>query len=184
MNEPVRLALSQTQLLVVDVQERLLPHIADHEEMLAQCLLAIRAAREMELPITVSEQYPEKLGPTAPDLARAAGDAPRVSKMTFSSMADAAARERLTARRRPTVLLIGIETHVCVQQTALDLLAARMTPVILADAVSSRRRADRDVALERMRSAGAVVTTVESALYELLHEAGTPLFRRILPLVR
>lgn len=184
MSAPIRLYFEQVQLLVVDIQERLLPHIADVENLLSRGLLAIRAAREMEIPITLSEQYPEKLGPTAAELLRAAGDAPRVTKRTFSTLADPTARDHVTRLRRPTLLLIGIETHVCVQQTALDLLAAGMMPVLLADAVSSRRPTDHEIALQRMRSAGAVVTTVESALYELMHEAGTPLFRKILPLVR
>jgi nicotinamidase-related amidase len=79
---------------------------------------------------------------------------------------------------------VGIETHICVQQTALDLLRMKMQPVVLADAAGSRRPQDREIALHRMRAAGAVVTTVESALFELVHESGTDLFKKILPLVR
>jgi nicotinamidase-related amidase len=104
--------------------------------------------------------------------------------MTFSYCADQTCRKRITDVGRPQILLIGIETHVCVQQTALDLLRMQMQPVILTDAVSSRRPHDREIALHRMRAAGAVVTTVESALFELVHESGTDRFKKILPLVR
>ena len=93
-------------------------------------------------------------------------------------------RERLTSLLRPQVLLVGIETHVCVQQTALDLLEMKMQPFVLADAVGSRRPTDYAVALERMRAAGVTVTTVESAIFELVHEAGTPDFKKILPIVK
>jgi nicotinamidase-related amidase len=85
---------------------------------------------------------------------------------------------------RPQVLVVGVETHVCVRQTALDLLAARMQPVLLADAVGSRRAGDREVALDGLRSAGVAVTTVEAAIFDLLVRSGTELFKRILPIVR
>lgn len=179
-----RLNLEHAQLLVVDIQERLLPQIHEHESVVARAEQMIRAALALELPVTVSEQYPRGLGPTTPAISAAAQAAPRLEKTTFSFCADTSCREHITALLRPQVLLIGIETHVCVQQTALDLLELQMQPFVLADAVSSRRVFDRDVALERMRAAGAIVTTVESAIFQLVHEAGTERFKRILPLVR
>jgi nicotinamidase-related amidase len=182
-----RLALPQAQLAVVDIQEKMLPHVAEHQAVLAQSLRMIRAAVEMQLPITVSEQYVRGLGLTLPSVLAACGDPPRcqrIEKTTFSLTGQDALRERIVGLQRPQVLLLGIETHVCVQQTALDLLDLGLQPIVLADAVGSRRPADRAVALERMRAAGVLITTVESAIFELLERAGTELFKRILPIVR
>lgn len=179
-----RLDRARAQLLVVDIQERLLPHITDHENLVAQSATMIRAAAALEVPVTISEQYRRGLGATTPAVEEAAGDAPHIEKMTFSCCQDQACRARLADLLRPQVLLIGIETHVCVQQTALDLLSMQMQPIVLADAVGSRRPLDYNIALERMRSAGAIITTVESAIFQMVRESGTELFKRILPLVK
>ncbi len=179
-----RLDREHAQLLIIDFQERLLPQIADHEAIVAQARRMIQAAAILDLPLTVSEQYPRGLGPTTPPIAELTGAATRLEKFTFSFCADAACRKRISAVLRPQVLIVGIEAHVCVQQTALDLLAMQMQPVVLADAVGSRRALDYQVALDGMRAAGVIVTTVESAIFQLLHEAGTDLFKRVLPLVR
>jgi isochorismate hydrolase len=180
----VRLARRHAQLLIVDIQERLLPQIADHARVVAAAEQMIRAAAVLDLPVTLSEQYPRGLGPTTPAIAAAAAGAPRLEKLTFSFCADKKCRERIAAVLRPQVLLVGIEAHVCVYQTALDLLEMQMQPVVLADAVGSRRVLDYQVALDGLRAAGAVVTTVESAIFQLLHESGTELFKRMLPLVK
>jgi nicotinamidase-related amidase len=179
-----RLEAPKAQLVVVDLQEKLLPHIAEHENVVSQVVRMVRAARELELPITVSEQYPEGLGRTPPAVLVAAEGASRLEKTTFSLWQDEPIRERMLSLTRSHVLLAGIEAHVCVQQTAFDLLETQMVPFVLADAVGSRRPLDRDIALDRMRSAGMSVTTVESAIFEMLEEAGTELFKRILPIVR
>ena len=184
MAEIPRLDADKAQLLVVDLQEKLLPHIADHESIMAQSVRMIRAARELGLPITLTEQYPEGLGQMRSTVTDAVDRAPPLQKVTFSVWQDADCRERLQELIRPQVLLAGIEAHVCVQQTAFDLREARLLPFVLADAVGSRRRFDRDVALDRLRAAGVGVTTVESAIFEMLARAGTDLFKRILPIVR
>lgn len=179
-----KLDREHTQLVVVDVQEKMLPHIADHELVLEQVERMMRAAVVLEVPVTVSEQYVRGLGGTVGGVLEAAPEAYRGEKMTFSVCDDAKLRERIVSLMRPQVLLVGVETHVCVQQTALDLLSQQMRPYVLADAVGSRRAMDRSVSLERVRTAGAVVTTVESVIFELLRESGTEIFKRILPLVR
>ncbi|MGE3180142.1 MAG: isochorismatase family protein [Phycisphaerae bacterium] len=172
------------QLVLVDVQERLLPHIHDYERVQTRAQLVIKAANLMHLPITVSEQNPERLGASDPVLMEHLEDAEKITKMTFSLCADPGGRDRLLSLMRPQVMLIGVETHVCVQQTALDLLRMQLRPFVLADAVSSRHPEDREIALARMREAGVIVTTVESAVFELFHEAGTELFRKMLPHIR
>lgn len=186
MNNPhtTRLDREHCQLLIVDIQERLLPYIHEHETIVASAAKMIRAAHALEVPVTLSEQYPKGLGDTTPAIRDAAGDAPRAEKMTFSFCGDPACRETITRHVRSQVLLVGIETHVCVQQTALDLIGLQMQPVVLADAVGSRRPLDDRIALDRMRHAGVIVTTVESAIFQLVRESGTELFKRILPIVK
>jgi len=174
----------RAQLLIVDLQEKLLPHIAGHESVLSQAVRIARAACELELPITISEQYPQGLGRTPSAVLVAAEGASRVEKMTFSVWRDEAAREKLLGLGRPQILMVGIEAHVCVQKTAFDLLEAQMTPFILADAIGSRRPLDAQLARERLQAAGVVVSTVESAIFEMLDRADTELFKRILPIVR
>ncbi|MFH1746987.1 MAG: isochorismatase family protein [Planctomycetota bacterium] len=183
----LRLTRDQTQLVVVDMQEKMLPHITQQADVRRECVRMIRAAVEMDLPITISEQYVRGLGPTNPDVLEAASQATNVEtieKMTFSLCRHDALRDRIQSLGRPQVLLVGVETHVCVAQTALDLLDMSLQPIILADAVGSRRPTDRDTALARLRSASAIITTVEAAIFELLEIAGTDVFKRILPLVR
>ncbi|MBN1421731.1 MAG: hydrolase [Planctomycetes bacterium] len=172
------------QLLVVDHQKAFVPHIAGWEGLIDRSRVMIRAARALEIPITATEQNREKLGPLVPEIAGELEGVPTFDKMTFSSFRDDAARERIRSLDAPRVLIVGIETHVCVLQTALDLVREGFEPHVLADAVGSRRAQDRETALARLRAAGVVVSTVEAAIYEVLERAGTDAFRRILPIVR
>lgn len=179
-----RILLDRAQLLVVDIQERLVPKIHGADGVIAKAIQMIEAAAVLDLPTTISEQYVKGLGPTDARVAAAAATAPRFEKLTFSFCADAACSARLADVLRPQVLLVGIEAHVCVLQTALDLIDKQFVPVVLADAVGSRSPRDAETAIERVRGAGAVVTTVESVIFELLRESGTELFKRILPIVK
>jgi nicotinamidase-related amidase len=184
MPQPDRLDATHAQLLVVDVQTKLLPHIVA-DGLIENVTKMIRAAVVLGLPVTISEQYPQGLGPTDDRVRAAGGEAAVVlSKTAFSVVGDTAARSHVSSLMRPQVLLVGIETHVCVQQTTLDLLAMQMRPFVLADAVGSRRPYERDVALDGMRAAGAVVTTVESAIFALVRDAASGVFKRILPIVK
>ncbi len=181
---PMRLTSDRAQLLVVDIQERLIPHISGHAELIQQSVRMLRAAALLSVAVTISEQYPQGLGPTHGEIRAAAGEAALLQKMSFSVCGEEHCLSRVRELDRPQVLLLGIETHVCVLQTALDLLAAGLSPVLLCDAVGSRRVQDREVALGRMRDAGVLLTTVESVIYELMGRAGTDVFRRMLPIVR
>ena len=171
-----------TALLVVDMQERFLAVIPDRERILWNCRRLLDGARALGVRTAVTEQYPEKLGPTAPLLAERLG--PAAAKLTFScgSCGDIVAEWREADVQR--VLLCGIETHVCVQQTALDLLAAGYRVYVAADAVGTRHAIDHDIALRRMESSGCVVTTAEAALFEWCERAGTPEFRQLSALAK
>lgn len=184
MAHPHRLHAAHAQLLVVDMQQRMLARIAGQEAVVGQALRMIRAASQLELPITICQQEPQALGGTEPRLVQAAGEAPRLDKQSFSVWGAPGCKERIGGLMRPQVLLVGVETHICIRQSALDLLGAQMQPFVLADASGARRPADHELALAGLRAAGAVVTTVEAAIFDLLGRAGTECFRRILPIVR
>ncbi len=173
-----------TVLVFVDVQQRLLQHIHGRETVLENCIRLARFAHVLELPVLVCEQ--QKLGPTAEPLRLAleqGGFYAPIPKVRFSCMdvEDFAAALKKTGRS--TLLLAGIEAHICILQTALHALDTHRVHVA-ADAVGSRAPHNRDLALERMRHAGVVVGSAETAMYEIMRGADAPCFRHVLPLVK
>ena len=171
-------------VLLIDLQPALADVMPRREPVLrAACLLA-RTCAEMGVPVLVTRQYPKGLGDTVEVVRAATAGVEPVDKVAFSCLAEPAFRARLEALGRKTVLLAGMETHICVAQTALALLAEGYTVQVAADAVCSRRETDHAIALDRLRAAGAAVTTVEAAIYEALGCAGTPEFRAVLELVK
>ena len=176
----MRLAPSTSLLAVIDVQERLLAAMPDAERVVARCTRLAEAAALMDVRAVLTEQYPQGLGPTRPALA-AKLPAP-AAKMTFSccgcSAFDAALVPDVTS-----VVLAGLETHVCVTQTALDLLARGLAVFVAVDAVASRHVIDHEVALRRLEGAGAVPTTTEAVLFEWCRSADHPRFREVRALV-
>lgn len=172
-------------VVVVDVQEKLLP--AMPQDRLAQLFkyakAMVLAARELGVPVLATEQYPKGLGATAPQLRELLPDAPIV-KMHFSCGADPAFTSALKATGRKQVVLLGMETHVCVFQTARDLVDQGYEVFVCADAVTSRSDEHRQSGLELIRASGAQVHNVESVIFDLLHAAGTDEFKKIAPLVR
>ncbi len=179
-----RLQREKAVTLVVDIQEKLLPAMAEADSCLVAAGKLIRACHVLTVPVLVTEQYPAGLGPTCKPLVELLGEqAHRVEKLSFTACTPQITEliERVGARQ---VIVCGIETHVCVQQTVLDLLRKGLEVWLCADAVSSRRPFDREIALKLMRHAGAAVTTVESVIFELLGQAGTPEFKEILKIVK
>lgn len=171
-----------TGLLVIDVQERLLPAIPNHERLVWNIRRLLDGAAELGIARAATEQNPDKLGPTATDLAARLDPPP--AKFAFSGGACGEIFESWRGEHRHRVLVCGIETHVCVLQTVLDLLAEGFSVYVAADAVASRNAFDQNVALRRMESSGATLTTVEAALFEWCGQAGTDQFRRISTLVK
>ncbi|GMV96531.1 MAG: hypothetical protein AMXMBFR83_08960 [Phycisphaerae bacterium] len=170
-------------LLVVDVQEKLLPVIHESAAMVEAARRMLLAAGVLGVPVLATEQLPDKLGPTCPPLRECLGRTAVIEKARFSACIEPLT-DRLHELDRPCVIVVGIEAHVCVLQTVLDLLRLGYVPAVCADAVGSRRPIDRDTAIERIRSAGALVTTTESAIFELTGQAGTDVFKRILAIVK
>ncbi|MFW5690155.1 MAG: isochorismatase family protein [Spirochaetota bacterium] len=179
-----RLERTTTALLVIDIQERLLPVIDGAADVEARSSVAIAGARTLGVPVLATEQYPKGLGHTVAPIAGQLGDLAPVPKVRFSCCGVDAVDAELERLAPRTVLIAGIETHVCVMQTCLDLLERSITPVILADCVGSRHELDHRYALERLRAEGAVITTLEAALFELTGEAGTDEFKAISKLVK
>ena len=176
------LARSDAVLVVVDVQERINAVMADQAH-LARIAALVEACTLLGVPVVTTEQYPKGLGPTVTELSGLL-PAPPLVKDTFSCAREPAVRTTLEATGRRQAIVVGIEAHVCVLQTALDLAAAGFQVHVPHDAVSSRRAADKEWALERMAAAGVAVTTTESALFELLERCGTDEFKAVSRMIR
>jgi nicotinamidase-related amidase len=184
----MRMHRERSQLLIIDMQEKLLPHVSHHETVTANCLRVMQAAKRLDIPMTISEQYPKGIGPTIEAVREMAGNTvPVLTKVHFSCMQDDNIRHHLVQLRdggRDQIVLLGIETHVCVAQTALDLAAAGYNTFVMADVVSSRNAQNRELALSRMRRAGVTVSDIETVAFEWLEKADTPEFRDLLPLLK
>ncbi|MDM7916288.1 MAG: hydrolase [Candidatus Eisenbacteria bacterium] len=183
------LSKERAVLLVVDVQGRLLPSIHDADATVSAITRLVRGFGIAGAPVVVTEQYRKGLGETDPRIQEAVrevsgGSFDPYEKMSFSCCRDETFRAAIEALRRSQVVLCGIESHVCVHQTALDLLGAGYEVQIAADAVSSRSPRNREIALQRLASEGAKLTTVETAVFEMLEVCGTDAFRAWSRLIR
>jgi nicotinamidase-related amidase len=179
---PELMTPQDTALVVVDVQEKLMPLVAGAARIVWNLRRLLDGAEAVGLKTLATEQYPQGLGPTVPELAGRLGTIP--SKATFSCGGCEPFARDLEALGVNKVLVSGIEAHVCVQQTVLDLLAGGYRVYVAVDAVGSRYAIDYETALKRMDSAGATLTTTESALFEWCQVSGTPAFKKISALVR
>ena len=182
--KPLRINRAKAGLVVVDIQDRLLPLIFEKERLVRNAVLLLKGAAILGLPVFVTEQYRKGLGLTTPQVAAAiAGFAP-IEKVTFSSCGAPGFNAALKAKRVSDVILCGMETQVCVSQTCLDMLNQGFRVFVVADAVSSRTVDNHRLGVERMRDAGAVIVSTEMVLFELLERAATEEFKQILALVR
>ncbi|CAN5913986.1 hydrolase [soil metagenome] len=177
-----RLTARDGGLLVVDIQEKVLSRIAYRDLVVANAVRLVKAAQILSIPAWATEQYPEGLGPTVPELAALIPDRP--SKTTFHCCAVGEVFEQIHARALRHITLTGIETHVCVAQTALELLRMGLAVQVPADAVASHGKLDWKFALRRMERAGVVVTTTEAVLFEWTETADRPEFKAISALVK
>jgi hypothetical protein len=168
----------RSMLMVCDLQAKLLPALADGDATVERCTWLMDIAGRLDVPVAGTEHYPQGLGPLVePIRSRLPADAIG-SKNRFSAVA-AGCLDALPGRDRAQVVLVGAETHVCVLQSALDLVRAGREAYVVADCVASRRHADRDLALARMRDEGVRVVSREMVAFEWLGEGGTPAFRTI-----
>jgi nicotinamidase-related amidase len=180
----LRLSRAKAGLVVVDVQERLLPAIFEQQRVVQNTLRLIKGAAILRVPIFATEQYRKGLGPTVTEVAAAIPGFAPMEKLAFSACGAGGFLTALKRRKVTEVILCGIEAHVCVSQTCLDLLDGGFRVFVAADAVSSRTPENCRFGLDRMRAAGAVIVSTEMALFELLERAGTEEFKQVLNLVK
>jgi nicotinamidase-related amidase len=182
MPHPTHLLAQEAALLVIDVQEKLLARIPGAAGLIRNIAFLIDGARLLDVPVMATEQYPRGLGSTVRELAQRLPERP--DKTQFSCCAIPGVVDGLWNKGRARIVLAGIESHVCVLNTALDLLAADFQVYIAVDAVASRFAIDHETALGRLDKAGAILTTVETALFEMIGGAGHPRFKQVSALVQ
>ncbi len=178
------LKLEETFLVVIDVQGRLAQIMYEKDRLFKSLKALVRGAKLLGIPILLTEQVPEKLGSTVPEVRELMSDSEAISKNSFSCVREEVFRERLEGLGRRNVVLAGIETHVCVYQTARDLLELGYRVEVVTDAVSSRSAENRTIGLTRMKSEGAHLTSVEMVLFELQEVAEGERFRKLSRLIK
>jgi nicotinamidase-related amidase len=178
------LTREHTVLVVVDVQGNLSQAMHEQETLLQQLQTIIQGFQALEVPLVVTEQYPRGLGPTVPEIARLIPDVQPISKVAFSCCGEERFMHQLHSLNRQQVVIVGIEAHVCVYQTAVELVSMGYEVEVVVDAVSSRTPANKAIGLSRIREGGAGITGVETVLFELLKEAGGPAFKAIQRLIK
>ena len=182
--EEMRIKASECSGLVIDIQERLFPAMHGRDELLHRVQLLLDGLKILNIPILVTEQYPKGLGATIDPLVSLLDQANTIEKISFSCCGEPGFMSALENLDRKRVVICGIEAHVCVLQTAIDLVERGFTPVVVADCISSRNPEDKMIAIERMRQEGALITSSESLLFELTNVAGTSQFKSISRLVK
>jgi nicotinamidase-related amidase len=182
MNHQFRLKVEDTALLVVDLQEKLLPKIINADDVARNATFMVKAAKTLGVPVLATEQYPKGLGATVEPLRSLIEKV--WEKQSFSAVREGGVLDFLKSDARIKVVLVGIEAHICVMQTVLDLLNQGFHVFICVDAVSSRYAIDVKIALKRMQQAGAVLVTSETCVYELLETAANPVFKEISAMVQ
>jgi nicotinamidase-related amidase len=180
----MRILFEDTAAVVVDIQERLLPHIYKWEETLQNCLKLIEGLQVLSVPLVVTQQYTKGLGNTDASIVNKITEFSFIEKISFSCYGEPKFRDRIKSLEKKSIILCGIETHVCILQTCLDLIDEGYQPVVVEDCVSSRKPNDKEIAIERMRQEGARITTIESILFELTQCAGTDTFKQISKIVK
>jgi nicotinamidase-related amidase len=184
MNHVKTLTANTCQMLVVDFQEKFTPVIPNIDLLLRNTAFALKVADLLKIPITISEQNPAGLGQTVESIRTVVANFAPIPKFTFSCWQSDEIRTAMIAHDRPTVIIAGIETPICILQTSLDLLNAGYNVYILADAVGARKDLDHQLTLQRLAQAGAVIGTTEMAAYELVGRADVPIFKSLLKLMK
>jgi nicotinamidase-related amidase len=180
----MRILKSEAASVIVDMQVRLLPHIHNHEKILQNCLTLIDGLQILSVPVIVTQQYTRGLGVTDPAISLKFKEFSHIEKTSFSCCDEPSFMMEISRIAKRNIIICGIEGHVCVLQTCLDLLEEGFLPVVVEDCISSRRIDDKNTAIRRMRQEGALITTMESILFELTRYAGNEIFKRISALVK
>ncbi|MDD6612700.1 MAG: hydrolase [Butyricicoccus sp.] len=180
----MRLNKEDTMVMVIDYQEKLMPAMHNKDEFIPRTCMLLKGLKTLDVTAIASEQYPKGLGSTVPEIKEALGVAPYLPKTTFSCMDDEGIRAAVEASGCNTVLICGAELHICVLQTAMDLVAAGKTVAIVEDCVGSRTAHDMQIGLIRAQQEGILLTTAEAILFELQKVGSGPVFKTISKLVK
>ncbi len=180
----MRIHKDHTAGLIIDIQERLFPHIHEHEAVARNTEILVKGLKLLDVPVLVTQQYTRGLGPTIPELLDLISGYRLIEKTAFSCCDEPEFIRALVNTHKQTILIAGIESHVCVLQTVIDLVERGYQPVLVEDCVSSRKASDKITSVRRMRTEGAIVTTYESILFELCRFSGSELFKSISKLVK
>ncbi len=180
----MRITIEDSIGLVIDFQEKLIPHMHESNETIKNTETFIQGLQILEIPVIVTQQYTKGLGTTVTSIRQYLSDTAKIEKLTFSCCGEADFMNELTRHRKKFIIIAGIETHVCVLQTVTDLIASGYIPVVIQDCVTSRKPEDKNTAIDRMRDEGAIISTCESVLFELCQIAGTDKFKAISKLVK
>jgi nicotinamidase-related amidase len=180
----MRIKREETAALLIDMQERLFPHIYQKDELLRKSGILIEGLKVLDVPMVITEQYPKGLGATVKEISALVKMDPVIEKIAFSCCDEPSVMQHDVMQNHKNIIICGIEAHVCVLQTVIDLHDAGYKAVVVEDCISSRNPEDKRVAVERMRSEGALITSCESILFELARVAGTDEFKAISRLVK
>jgi nicotinamidase-related amidase len=184
MRHPNLLRKGDALLVIVDIQTRLLNVMFQKERLVSSCRKLIQACKLLEVPMLLTEQYPQGMGPTDPQILEVLDEKERIEKLSFSCCGAEDFNRKVSEFGRKQVVVIGIEAHICVLQTVHDLLHQGYLVYVPYDAVGSRKEPDCLNALDRISRVGAIVGSVESAVFELLENAGTPVFKQVSKLIK
>ncbi|WP_346858622.1 hydrolase [uncultured Draconibacterium sp.] len=180
----MRITKENTVGLIIDMQERLFPVMNEKEALLKSCQTLVEGLGTLSIPLVVSQQYTKGLGETLPEIKELIPDFEYIEKKDFSCWDTPEIADKLNELEAKNIIICGIESHVCVLQTAVDLKAAGLNPIVVMDCVSSRSEVNKEMAKERFRAEGIMMTSYESILFELTRSAGAPEFRAISKLVK
>ena len=180
----MRIKRDNTAAMVIDFQERLFPFIHDNEKLTKNVVRLINGLNALGIKMIITEQYSKGLGHTIPEIQTALGNYEQIEKDTFSCCGSNVICDKLSGLGKKNVIVFGIESHVCVLQTTIDLIALGYQPVLIEDCVSSRSLNDKVIAVERMRQEGAIISTYESILFELCEVSGNDMFKAISKIVK
>jgi hypothetical protein len=180
----MRILKEHSSALIIDIQERLFPFIFENEKLVKNTVILIEGLKALSISILVTEQYVKGLGPTVAPIAAHIEGIKRTEKMCFSCCDEPKIAEAIALAGKENIIIAGIESHVCVLQTVIDLRHNGYQPVVVEDCISSRHESDKRTALDRMRKEGAIFTSYESILFELLRYSGTDSFKSISKLVK
>lgn len=179
----MRISAENTSCIVIDYQEKLVPAMSDKEALIANSVTLLKGLKLFEIPMILTTQYAKGLGNNVPEICEAMGKAEAIDKITFSAYETAAVCEAMDKTRK-NVIICGMEAHICVLQTAIDLKEAGYQPIIVTDCVSSRRESDKAFGIVRAEQEGILLTTKEAILFELTRKAGGPVFKQISALIK